>query len=572
MPEKTVREMNRLERRHFSLAARTFHATLLGSAVLGLVTLAVGLGLYTYSLVRQYITESFSLSRNAAAVLDELVDVEPLAGLVMDSYRGLDDAERAQTGTDAYRARFSAITEREDYQTVRRTLSKFGGYGNIDAIYLAMYDEESAAMVYIADPDEDPETAMLPCDWDPVTREGMKTFLDWNGEGMLYEIEHTANYGWLCTSGMPIRGQNGDTVAFVLTDISLDNLVHGMKNFVIQYAAAILITMLLMGYFVTRHMKKKLVEPINQITEAAELYAQDRRAGVKDIDHFGKLNIHTGDEVENLSLVMADMEQELNEHEEAMKTITAEKERVTTELSLATRIQAAMMPQIFPPYPERHEFDIFATMEPAKEVGGDFYDFFLIDEDHLCLVMADVSGKGIPAALFMMASKIILQSCAMLGKSAAEILNKTNEAICSNNQAGMFVTVWLGILEISSGKLTAASAGHEYPALRQAGGGFTLLKDRHGLVIGAMDCTKYKEYELQLEPGAKLFIYTDGVPEATDGEGNMFGRERMLAALNEQAGAAPEQILKNVRGAVDAFVKGAEKFDDLTMLCVEYKG
>ena len=244
-----------------------------------------------------------------------------------------------------------------------------------------------------------------------------------------------------------------------------------------------------------------------------------------------------------------------------------------TELHTATRIQEAMLPNIFPPFPERSEFDLYASMDPAKEVGGDFYDFFLVDDDHLGIVMADVSGKGVPAALFMMASKILLQTSAMLGGAPAEILTKTNETICANNQAEMFVTVWLGILEISTGKLTAANAGHEYPVLQSASGGqFDLLKDKHGFVIGGMPGMKYREYELQLKPGTKLFLYTDGVPEATDAGGNMFGTDRMLAALNEKTDCAPAQVLHHVRACVDDFVKDAEQFDDLTMLCLEYKG
>ena len=248
-----------------------------------------------------------------------------------------------------------------------------------------------------------------------------------------------------------------------------------------------------------------------------------------------------------------------------------EKERLNTELQTAGRIQGSMLPQEFPPFPDRKEFEIYASMDPAREVGGDFYDFFLIDKDHLCLVIADVSGKGIPASLFMMASKVILQSCAMLGKSTAEILNKTNEALCSNNQVEMFVTIWLGILEISTGKIIAANAGHEYPALMKDGK-FALLKDKHGFVIGGMDGVRYKEYEIDLKPGDKLFVYTDGVPEATDSSNNMFGTERMITALNQDPGASPEKLLHNVRSAVDGFVKEAEQFDDLTMLCIEYKG
>ena len=299
---------------------------------------------------------------------------------------------------------------------------------------------------------------------------------------------------------------------------------------------------------------------------------KDKREGAVNTDHFSRLDIHTGDELENLGKVMADMEKSLTEHEEEMTRITAEKERIGTELLMASKIQYSMMPHNFPPFPDRREFDLYATMDPAKEVGGDFYDFFLIDEDHLCLVMADVSGKGIPAALFMMISKVILQSCAMLGRSAGEILMKMNEAICSNNKMEMFITVWIGILEISTGKMTAANAGHEYPVLMRAGEEFRIFKDKHGFVIGGMAGMNYKEYEIQLNPGDKLFVYTDGVPEATDGEKNMFGTERMLAALNRAKDGTPEETLKSVRQAVDGFVKDAEQFDDLTMLCMEYKG
>ncbi|MBP5153764.1 MAG: SpoIIE family protein phosphatase [Lachnospiraceae bacterium] len=249
-----------------------------------------------------------------------------------------------------------------------------------------------------------------------------------------------------------------------------------------------------------------------------------------------------------------------------------EREAAAREMNMAAQIQAGMLPDVFPAFPERSEFDLYAVMDPAREVGGDFYDFFLVDDDHLCLTIADVSGKGVPAALFMMASKILLADNARMGKMPAQILRDTNEAICANNKMEMFVTVWLGILEISTGKLTAASAGHEYPVLRQPGGAFELIRDRHGLVVGGMSGVKYRDYEWQLRPGSRIFVYTDGVPEATDADKNLFGTERMLQALNEDPQAGPEQLLKNVRGAVDAFVREAEQFDDLTMLCLEYKG
>ena len=242
-----------------------------------------------------------------------------------------------------------------------------------------------------------------------------------------------------------------------------------------------------------------------------------------------------------------------------------------TELKTATLIQEAMLPNIFPAYPDRPEFDLYASMDAAKAVGGDFYDFFLIDDDHLCIVIADVSGKGVPAALFMMVSKVILQSCAMLGKSSAEILNKANEAICSNNETNMFVTVWVGILEISTGIITAANAGHEYPILMKDGE-FSVLKGRHGLVIGGMEGVVYKDYQIKLEPGDKLFLYTDGVPEATNKDLKMFGMDRMLDVLNDNRSASSTEILVKMKEALDGFANGADQFDDITMLCIGYNG
>ncbi len=285
----------------------------------------------------------------------------------------------------------------------------------------------------------------------------------------------------------------------------------------------------------------------------------------------GLAEVRSHNEIGRLAEDVSAMVRELDAHMEQIQAITAEKERIGTELELATRIQAAMLPDKFPAFPERREFDIYAAMDPARAVGGDFYDFFMIDDDHLALVIADVSGKGIPAALFMMVSKILVKNYAMTGLSPAKTLEAVNRQICANNREEMFVTVWLGILEISSGKLTAANAGHEYPTLMQAGG-FTILKDKHGLVIGGMEDAKYRDYECTLAPGDKLFVYTDGVPEATDAESRMFGTERMLAALNTAPAASPEQLLKNVRAAINDFVKEAEQFDDLTMLCLEYKG
>ena len=254
------------------------------------------------------------------------------------------------------------------------------------------------------------------------------------------------------------------------------------------------------------------------------------------------------------------------------QALALEKERISAELALAARIQANSLPKEFPPFPDRAEFDIYASMAPAKEVGGDLYDFFLLDEDHLGLVIGDVSGKGVPASLFMMVAASLVRNAAMSGIGPAQALQAVNAQICARNPEEMFVTVWLGVLEISTGKLTAVNAGHEYPVLKKAGRRFAVVKDRHGFVIGGMEGVRYPQYELQLEPGSKLFVYTDGLTEATNSREELLGMDPMVAALQSCEEGSPREIILGVDQAVRQFVGAAPQFDDLTMLCVQYNG
>lgn len=246
--------------------------------------------------------------------------------------------------------------------------------------------------------------------------------------------------------------------------------------------------------------------------------------------------------------------------------------QISTELNLATLIQSNSIPNNFPAFPHRKEFDLYATMEPAKEVGGDFYDFFQIDKEHIAFVMADVSGKGIPAALFMMVSKVLLKNQSLIESSPAKILQSVNHQLCENNKAEMFVTVWLGILNTETGVLTAANAGHEFPALKKANGDFELYKDNHGFVLAGMDDMRYKDYQIYMEKGDVLFVYTDGVAEATDANGTLFGTDRMLAALNTEKDINCEGLITNVRQKIEEFVLDAPQFDDITMLAMKYLG
>lgn len=254
-----------------------------------------------------------------------------------------------------------------------------------------------------------------------------------------------------------------------------------------------------------------------------------------------------------------------------------EKSVAENELRMASVIQDNMLPSTFPPYPDRHEFDIFASMTPAKEVGGDFYDFFLIDDDHMALVIADVSGKGIPAALYMMVCKSLIKSQTIalgVNGSTSQILINVNDQLSSNNKMNMFVTVWLGIVTLSTGELTYSNAGHEYPIFKRGDEPFTVLKEKHSPPLGCMEGIRYKEFKTRIDPGDIIFLYTDGVAEATNRDNELFGLDRMLESLNDKSKGdrSAVDIDFDMKYSVDLFVKGAPQFDDLTMLTFKYYG
>ena len=370
------------------------------------------------------------------------------------------------------------------------------------------------------------------------------------------------------TAMIGLKGADGQVKAILCVQRQMDVLATARQKYLNKIILALIVLVLLVILGQSAFLHRTLLQPLKQISDEAKRFSDENVKAEKKLQE----TIRNQDEIGHLAVSIDKMEDRIQNYIESITQITAEKERINTELALATRIQADMLPHVFPPFPDRNEFDLYASMDPAREVGGDFYDYFLVDDDHLCMFMADVSGKGVPAALFMMASMILMRNNARLGKSPEQILTDVNAAVCANNREEMFVTVWLCVLEISTGILMAANAGHEYPALMRAGGEFELYKDKHGFVIGGMEGIEYKQYELQINPGDKLFLYTDGVPEATDADKEMFGTERMIRALNEQKDKEPEEVLNGVRRAVDSFVKDAEQFDDLTMLCLAYRG
>ncbi len=290
----------------------------------------------------------------------------------------------------------------------------------------------------------------------------------------------------------------------------------------------------------------------------------------------GSLSEITGGNLETVVNVrsheeFASLSDDINSTVDTLKRYIADAAaRIDAELAFAKAIQHSALPSVFPPYPNRKEFGIWAQMHTAKEVGGDFYDFYLVDEDTLAFLVADVSGKGIPAAMFMMTAKTLLKSYAESGMEVNEVLTHANNKLCEGNDAGMFVTAWMGFLNIKTGTLSYANAGHNPPLLRHADGSVSYLRSRPGLVLAGMEGIRYRKNELQLKKGDVLYLYTDGVTEATDLHNELYGEERLMKTMEQNAD--PEALCGQVKADVDAFVGEAPQFDDITMLTLAYYG
>ena len=371
------------------------------------------------------------------------------------------------------------------------------------------------------------------------------------------------------TAFSPVLDKSGKTVAIVASEFKGENIIIKIVDFNLATLLIVLVSSIIPIIIYYRKTKKGVLVPINRLNSAAKEMVDDLES-----EKLVSPDIHTGDEIEELSDSFEQMNVELRDYIRQLRLATAEKERIGAELNMAKDIQEAQLPSDFPAFPDRKDFDIYASMTPAKEVGGDFYDFFLVDDDHLAMVIADVSGKGIPASLFMMISKILVKNRLKAGDSPAEALGRVNNQLIETNniKPKQFVTVWLAVLELSSGKGKAANAGHEHPVLKRADGSYELIEYRHSPPVSLVKGLKFREHDFELRAGDRLFVYTDGVAEAMNSERVLFGTDRLLAVLNNDQNASPQQVLENVTNGINDFVGDAEQFDDITMLGFAYYG
>lgn len=326
---------------------------------------------------------------------------------------------------------------------------------------------------------------------------------------------------------------------------------------------SVLVISILVILYASVKFTGKLVAPIQSMQKQVRTVSE----GNLDIT----VHVESHDEIGELADNFNRMVCSLKEHIRQIRLVTAEKERIGAELNVATQIQADMLPNIFPPFPDRKEIDIYATMTPAKEVGGDFYDFFMVDDRHLAMVVADVSGKGVPAALFMVIGKTLIKDHTKPGLSLGDVFTEVNKILCESNKEGLFITAFECVLDLVTGELVFVNAGHELPFILDKSGSYHTYKTRAGFVLAGMEGMKYRQGTLQLELGDKLFLYTDGVTEATSKAKELYGMERLEKVLNANRNKNPQELLPAVKADIDAFVGDAPQFDDITMLCMEYR-
>lgn len=517
--------------------------------VFALITSAIGYQEFTTTLNDRYAENGIRIARLAAGIID---------GDKIDDY--LDEEYQQTEEYQTAMRRLDGLTQKMDAAFIYVIVPLDPDFNQIQFLFETVGENSGLTAYepgYIREPGSDEYAQKY-----KLLMEGKST------EELVYRTAKQTTTGAHVTTLVPVVNSDGEVVGIMSVQQQMEALQGARTQFLRNVAIATLliavIAILLFGSQLTSYVTK----PLRRIASETVRFSRENTLPEVSLTD----STRGQDELKLLAMHVDKMEYSILNYTENLKTVTSQKDRMEGELNVASGIQQGIIPNQFPAFPERDEFDLYAHMEPAKEVGGDFYDFFFVDDDHLALVIADVSGKGAPAALFMMASRIMIKHRALAGGTPADILEDVNQQLTEGNNANMFVTTWLGILDVKTGELVSSNAGHEYPAICRADGSFELFKDRHGFVLGGMSGSRYTNATIDLNPGDTLFVYTDGVTEATDEQEAFFGTEHMLAALNELPHAAPDELLHHLHDSIQTFAGGVEQADDVTMLALQFRG
>lgn len=457
-------------------------------------------------------------------------------------------------------------TADDEYNFIREQLQHTADAEDCSVIYVAKVHTDSKEREYIYNVVSE-KSGFSPYDIgfrDKIGEEFLSVYDSiLKGESELHNFMYARN-GYT-TSVYPIKDDGGNTVAIVGVVKNMELLSTAKNSYIVKVLLLEALIAVASGIVWTVYMRRRIVMPIRQLNEASLGMVEHLEDGKAP-----EIIVKNDDEIKDLADSFSRMYREVQEYIAKLETVTAEKERIGAELDVASRIQTSMLPCAFPAFQNRDEFDLYATMNPAKEVGGDFYDFFMVDDDHLAFVVADVSGKGVPAALFMVIGKTLIKDHTGLHDDLGEVFSEVNNILCSSNSEEMFITAFEGVLNLKTGELRYVNAGHETPFICHANGVYEPFKLKAGFVLAGMEGIRYRSGSVQLNPGDKIFQYSDGVPEAMNSENEQYGMNRLERVLSKNSDKSPTELLSEVKADLDAFVGVAEQFDDITMLCVRF--
>ena len=525
-----------------------------------------------------YYQEMAKSEASAQAAMLDVKDVAEVQAAVKNCYEqvtgvlGTDFGQYSDDDWVRYYDSFVSVKELASYHRILDVQQELSESFGVESIYICYLDLGWDCAMYLVDGSISAE----PCEpgvFDAPIIPEIRACIENRTYDFPAYITNYDEYGWLCTAAAPVLAEDGTLLAVAYVDVSMNDVMAMKAAFLrllIGVLVVIAVVLIALWYIFISRM---IVKPVNHLAAATASFVEDRerQGSGGGASAISQLDIHTGDEIEHLSDAVKTMEKQINDYIDNLTVITAEKERIGAELNVATQIQADMLPSIFPAFPERTDMDIYASMNPAKEVGGDFYDFFLVNENKLAIVMADVSGKGVPAALFMVIAKTLIKNQAMMDRPPEIVLENVNNQLCEGNQENFFVTAWLGIVDMRTGVMDYANAGHNPPVLIHPDGSMEWIKNISGLVLAAMEDMPYKPQQLQLQHGDRIYLYTDGVTEAINKTQEAFGEERLLSALESMQGIEVCESIRGVRMLLNQFVGEEDQFDDITMLEFEYK-
>ncbi|WP_407426370.1 SpoIIE family protein phosphatase [Treponema sp.] len=476
-------------------------------------------------------------------------------------------AETAITYIDADRI-YNWLTEGSDgsWDSTNARLNELTETAMIAYIYVTVVDSNYSSRTYVFDTVHSMayNQEIFPLGYVESLEKKDSDYIE-NLRHVIEDGESTSIYkykrnGGHVTTSVPMRDFTGKIVAVMSVVKSMDEIKEYKNNYIFALSVAAIVFTLIFISIYASSLYMGLVKPLMLIIEETSNFAS----------HHGELSgslkkIKSRDELGILAHSIEKMSTDMNKYINELTKTTAEKERLGAELNVATKIQSEMLPRVFPPYKNHPELELFASMTPAKAVGGDFYDFYMLDENRFAVVVADVSGKGVPAALFMVIAKTLLKDAAFQYSTPAEVFNHVNNILCEGNDSGLFVTCWMAFLELSTGKIHFSNAGHTPPVLLKDGK-VSYLEVKPNLMLAAMPSVKYTDYELEINADDRLFIYTDGVTEASNSQNELYGGERLLNVLNKSTGLSSKEVISFVRKDIDSFVQNAPQFDDITML------